>query len=308
MRKSLLIVLAVLFSVPALAGPPKWVKKVHWEDGKYDCFVGTSSKAASEEVGRRDAYDNAMAEAVQALFGFSGKMDLASYANLQKIQISQDVFISTDEVQIKAEPMDVFVEKTKEGGRTLYNVWRSIKVDKGEVQKELARLRKLAEERKTVEAKVVAPDPDTVAVTVEGQAVIVREDEPSAKAAAIQQGLRRSCEKLMEDWFYRETLTNNYPKLSGLIYSRCPTFARNYDVKSGFVEGNNYKVGMTVYLNSGEIRRKLMDVGLYRQKVPESTQYQGASPRSATGATANPEAPVKTAPPAEQAPVDQMNE
>jgi hypothetical protein len=299
-------IFTIMFSFTALAGPPKWVKKVHWEDGKYDYFVGTSSKAASEEVGRRDAYDNAMAEAVQALFGFSGKMDLASYANLQKVQISQDVFISTDEVQMKAEPVEVYVEKMKEGGQTLYNVWRSIKVDKGEAQKELARLKKLAEQNKTAESKVTTPDPDTVAVTVEGQAVIVKNDEPSAKAAAIQQGLRRSCERLMEDWFLRETLTNNYSKFNGLIYSRCSSYAKSYDVKAGYAEGNNYKVGMTVLLNSGDIRRKLMDVGLYRQKVPQSTQYPPAATTQATPESST-AAPVATPPP-DQAPVDQIDE
>ena len=259
----------VLISVTAFAKPPKWVKQVHWEDGEAEYFVGTSSKSASEEVGRREAYDNAMAEAVQSMFGISGRMDLASYANLQKIQISQDVFISSDEVQLKSQSVDVYVEKIKEDGRTLYNVWRSIKVDKKAAKEELARLKKAAEEKKTVEAKVVAPEPDMVAVVVEGNAVIVKEDEPSAKAAAIQHGIRRSCEKLMADWLYKETLENNYPKLNSLIYNRCPSFSKTYEVTSGYAEGNVYKVDLTVYLKGGDIRRKLMDVGLYRQKFPQ---------------------------------------
>lgn len=267
-----IIILAMLFvSSAAFAKPPKWIMQVHWEDGVYDYFVGTSSKNQSEEIGRREAYDNAMAEAVQALFGFSGKMDLASYANLQKIQISQDVFISTDEVQLKAEPVDVYVEKIKEEGRTLFNVWRSIKVDKKSAKEELSRLKRLAEEKKTVEAKVVAPDPDVVAVTIEGNAVIVKDDEPSAKAAAIQHGIRRSCERLMSDWFYVETLADNYPKFNSIVYNRCPSFSKNYDVRSGYAEDNVYKVDLTVYLKSGDIRRKLMDVGLYRQKFPTPT-------------------------------------
>ena len=267
--KNTLILAMVFISVTAYAKPPKWITQVHWEDAEYEFFVGTSSKAASEEVGRREAYDNAMAEAVQSLFGISGRMDLASYANLQKIQISQDVFISTDEVQLKSESVDVYVEKMKEEGRTLYNVWRSIKVDKKAAKDELARLKKAAEEKKTVEAKVVAPEADVVAVMVEGNAVIVNEDEPSAKAAAIQHGIRRSCEKLAEDWFYSDTLSNNYPKLNSIVYSRCSSYSKNYDVKSGYAEGNIYKVDMTVYLKGGDIRRKLMDVGLYRQKIPQ---------------------------------------
>jgi hypothetical protein len=198
-------------------------------------------------------------------------MDLASYANLQKIQISQDVFIATDEVQLKAESVDVYVEKMKEEGRTLYNVWRSIKVDKTAAKEELARLKELAAQKKTVEAKVVAPEPGMVAVTVEGNAVIAKDDEPSAKAAAIQHGIRRSCEKLMQSWFSSNTLSDNYPKLNSIVYSRCPSFMKNYDVKAGHAEENVYKVDMTVYLKGGEIRRKLMDVGLYRQKFPEPT-------------------------------------
>lgn len=258
-------------SATAFAKPPKWTQKVHWEDSKYDYFVGTSSKAASEEVGRREAYDNAMAEAIQALFGISGRMDLASYANLQKIQISQDVFVSTDEVQLKSEPIDLFVEKTKEGGKTLYNVWRSLKVDKKASKDELQRLRALADAKKSVEAKVVAPDPDLIGVSVEGNAVILNEDEPSAKANAIQHGIRKSCERLMQEWFYSKTLTDNYPKLNSLIYNRCSTFSKNYDIKSGYAEENIYKVDMTVYLKSGELRRRLMDAGLYRQRVPQRT-------------------------------------
>ena len=266
MKSTLLTILLILLAASASAKPPKWVTKVHWEEGGWEYFVGTSSKAASEEVGRREAYDNAVAEAVQSLFGISGRMDLASYANLQKIQISQDVFIATDEVQLKSESVDVYVEKIKEDGRALYNVWRSIKVDQQSAKEELARLKKLAEDRKTVEAKVVSPDADLVAVTVEGNAVIANEDEPSAKAAAIQHGIRRSCERLLQEWFNADTLTNNYPKLNSLIYNRCPSFSNNYDVKSGYLEGNIYKVDMTVYLKGGDIRRRLMDVGLYRQK------------------------------------------
>jgi hypothetical protein len=268
--KKLFIIFLLLVPVIALAKkPPKWTGQVHWEDGQYEYFVGTSSRSASEEVGRREAYDNAMAEAVQSMFGISGRMDLASYANLQKIQISQDVFVSTDEVQLKSESVDVYVEKTREDGRTLYNVWRSIKVDKKAAKEELARLKQAAAEKKTVEAKVVAPEPDMVVVTVEGNAVVVKEDEPSAKAAAIQHGIRQSCEKLMGEWFYKETLENNYPKLNSLIYNRCPSFSKGYEVKSGYAEGNVYKVDMTVNLKGGDIRRKLMDVGLYRQKFPQ---------------------------------------
>lgn len=267
--KKIFLPAMLLIAGTVFAKPPKWITQVHWEDAQYEYFVGTSSKAASEEVGRREAFDNATSEAVQSLFGISGRMDLASYANLQKIQISQDVFISTDEVQLKAESVDVYVEKMKEDGRTLYNVWRSIKVDKKSAKEELARLKKLAEEKKTVEAKVVAPEEGIVAVTVEGNAVIVNEDEPSAKAAAIQHGIKRSCEKLMQDWFYQDTLTNNYSKLNGLVYNRCSSFSKNYDVKSGFAEGNIYKVDLTVYLKGGDIRRKLMDVGLFRQKVAQ---------------------------------------
>lgn len=269
-KLTIFVLMLILLPTVVLAKkPPKWVKQVHWEDAQFEYFVGTSSKSASEEVGRREAYDNAMAEAVQSMFGISGRMDLASYANLQKIQISQDVFISSDEVQLKAESVDVYSEKIKEEGRTLYNVWRSIKVDKKAAKEELARLKQVAAEKKTVEAKVVAPEPGLVAVTVEGNAVVVKEDEPSAKAAAIQHGIRRSCEKLMQDWFYAETLTNNYSKLNSLIYNRCSSFSKNYEVKSGFAEGNVYKVDMTVFLKEGDIRRKLMDVGLYRQKFPQ---------------------------------------
>lgn len=265
-----ILILAILFvSVTAFAKPPKWVNKVHWEDDTYEYFVGTSSKVETEEVGRREAYDNATAEAIQSMFGVSGKMDLASYANLQKIQIAQDVFISTDEVQLKAEPLEVYVEKMKEGGRTLYNVWRSIKVDKNAAKEELARLKKLAEAKKTVEAKVVSPDADIIEVTTQGNAVIVKEDEPSAKAQAIQRGIKSSCEKLMADWFYADTLSSNYPKLNSVIYNRCSTFSNNYEVQAGYAEGNVYKVDLKVYLKAGDIRRRLMDIGLYRQKVPQ---------------------------------------
>jgi len=270
--KKLIFILPLLLAISSPANakkPPKWVNQVHWEDARYEYFVGTSSKAASEEVGRREAFDNATAEAVQSMFGISGRMDLASYANLQKIQISQDVFVSTDEVQLKAQSVDIYVEKIKEGGRTLYNVWRSIKVDKEAAKTELARLKEAAAKKKTVEAKVVAPEAGEVAVNIEGTAVVVNEDEPSAKAAAIQHAIRRSCEKLLQNWFYSETLSGNYPKLNSVIYSRCPTFMKNYEVRSGFAEENVYKVDMTVYLKGGDIKRKLMDIGLYRQKFPE---------------------------------------
>ncbi|MBI2092137.1 MAG: hypothetical protein HYT75_03990 [Deltaproteobacteria bacterium] len=267
--RTILILTLILVSATAIAKPPKWITQVHWEDAEYEYFVGVSSKAASEEIGRREAYDNATAEAVQSMFGISGRMDLASYANLQKIQISQDVFISTDEVQLKSETVDVYSEKMKEGGRMLYNVWRSIKVDKKAAKAELARLKQIAEEKKTVEAKVISPEADVVAVTVEGNAVIVNEDEPSAKAAAIKQGIKRSCEKLMEDWFYADVLSNNYPKFNSLIYNRCAAFSKNHEIQSGFAEDNIYKVDMTVFLNGGDIRRKLMDAGLYRQKFPQ---------------------------------------
>ncbi len=266
--KKFIILALVLLSATALARPPKWVSQVHWEDGQYDYFVGTSSKSESEEVGRREAFDNAMAEAVQSLFGISGRMDLASYANLQKIQISQDVFIATDEVQLKAESIDVYVEKMKEDGRTLYNVWRSIKVDKKAAKEELARLKTLAEKKKTTEGKVMAPDPDIVAVTSQGSAVVTKGDEPSAKAAAIKSGIRRACENLIASWFYQEMATNNYSKLNSVIYNRCPTFVKNYDVGAGFAEGNVYKVDLTVYLKSGDIGKKLMEIGLYRQIFP----------------------------------------
>lgn len=276
--KKILILAMVLVSATAFAKPPKWTQKVHWEDGQYDYFVGTSSKSSGEDVGRREAYDNAMAEAVQALFGFSGKMDLASYANLQKIQISQDVFISTGEVQLKAVPVDVYIEKVKEQGVTLYNVWRSIKVDKKAAKEELARLKKLAEQKKTVEAKVIAPEPGLVAVAVEGNSVIMRDDEPSAKAAAIQHAIKRSCEKLLGEWFYSDTLTDNYPKLNSLVYSRCSSFAKNYEVREGGAEDNVYKANLTVYLKEGDIKRRLMEAGLYRQKFPMQTNVSPPAP------------------------------
>lgn len=272
MRKifnSIIFLFILLLLIPSSAfakKPPKWANKVHWEDGEYHYFVGVSTNSASEETARREALDNATAEAMQSIFGISGKMDLASFANLQKIQISQDVFVSTDEIQIKPMPVDIYVERIKGQNETKYNVYRSIKVSKKDAKKELDRLKETTSKKKNLEGKVLEPDKDVVAVTFESEGVIIGEDEPSAKAGAIRVGLSRSCERLLKEWFYAETLQKNYPRLNSTIYEKCPSFSKNYEIRNGLREGNVYKISMTVYLNSGDMRRKLMDMGLYREK------------------------------------------
>ncbi|MFH1654463.1 MAG: hypothetical protein ABIE74_10495 [Pseudomonadota bacterium] len=272
MKKILCVTLFIFLIIP-LNGwarkAPKWTGKVHWEDGGYHYFVGVSTKSMTEELGRREALDNATAEAIQSLFGISGKMDLTSFSTLQKIQVSQDVFVSSDEVNLKAESVDIYVEKIKDSGETKYNVYRSIKVNERDADKELARLKELAVKKKSVEGKVLSPSKDLVAVSVEGESLIQNDDEPDAKAKAIKIGIRRSCEKLMAHWFYPGTLQKNYPRLNSTIYEKCSSFSKNYEVLGGYREDNLYKIMMTVYLNSGDIRRKLMNIGLFRERTPK---------------------------------------
>ncbi len=270
--KRVLFFFVVLSFSPAVEGakPPKWIQQVHWEDGVYEYFVGVSTRAATEEEGRREALDNATTEAFQALFGITGKMDLTSFANLQKIQISQDVFVSTDQIQLKTEPVDIYVKETRVGDTFKYTVYRSIRVDKKAAKTELERLKQASTKKESLEGKVTAPSKDLVAVTVETEGVILNDDEPEAKSKAVRVGLERSCERLLKEWFYPETLTKNYSRLKSNIYDRCPGFAENHEVLAGFREENLYKMKLTVYLKGGDIRRKLMDLGLFREKVQET--------------------------------------
>lgn len=282
MKKIIAVFLLVVFCFPAISlakkKPPKWVAKDYWEEDGYHHFVGVSSKANTEDEGRREAYDNAVSEATQALFGISGRVDMASFADLKKVQISQDIFVSTEEVRLKATPVDVYVERFKEGNTTKYNVYRQIKIKKSEAEKELARLKDLAEKKKTIEGKVMAPSKDLIEVNVEGTALILDDNTPDAKAKALRNSLRKVCERLLQEWFYDETLTKNYAKLNGTIYEQCPAYIENYNVTSGYTEENLYKMNLTGYIKSGEIRRKLMDMGLYREKTPPPQYLPSSEP------------------------------
>ncbi len=263
-----LAALALLVSFAAHAKqPPKWTKKVNWEEGGYHYFVGTSSGSSSEELGRREAYDNAMGEALQSLFGVTGRMELASYADLQKIQISQDVYIATDEVQLPAQSVDIFVEKVKEKGVVKFNVWRSIKIKKSDAEGELARLKRLAEEKKIAAVPAVSDEKDgLVAVIAEGSSVIVNENKPAAKAAAVKNAIKRSCERLSKEWYYSDFIQQNFDKFSSVVFNRCASYSKGYDLISGEAVDNVYKANLKVYLKGAEIERRLKDVGLYRQK------------------------------------------
>ena len=267
-NKILLIALTLIFIAGnALAKAPKWTQKVHWEEGGYHYFVGTSSKSATEETARREAYDNAVGEAIQSLIGVTGKMELASYADLQKIQISQDVYISTDEVQLPVESVDIYVEKMKEKGETFFNVWRSIKVKDSDANAEVARLKKIAAEKKIAKAPVVENAGEgLVAVIADGSAVIVNEDKPSAKAGAVKNAIKRSCERLVGEWFTQEFIRQNYDKFNSVIYNRCSSYTKGHEVLAGEAQENVYKANLKVYLKSADIERRLKDVGLYRQR------------------------------------------
>lgn len=265
---SVLIILSmVAISALSCAGPPKWARDVHWQKSGLQYFVGVSTKAKSEEQGRREAYDNAVAEAIQSLFGIQGKVELASFANLQRIQISQDVFISSDEVNLKPQSKKIFVERVKgERGEISFNVYRLIAVDDAEARREIERLKALASSKGGSSMRRMDSDDSSIVIPVEGIAVIANGDEIAAKAQAIRNGISKSCEALIANWFREETRKSRFDTFDTMLYSRCPSFMDSYEVDGGHSEKNIYKINMTVKLKSGDIQRRLMGAGIYREK------------------------------------------
>ncbi|OGQ36952.1 MAG: hypothetical protein A3F16_03345 [Deltaproteobacteria bacterium RIFCSPHIGHO2_12_FULL_43_9] len=122
-----IIPLLLFFSPLTLASPPSWTGRAFWEDSDYYYYVGVATNAPSEEEGRIQAHERALAEAIQHLFGIQTTMSRRAFISDDNLVVDEDLSVQLPKsFLVGVKVVNQHVERGPNG----INVWRVISVPK----------------------------------------------------------------------------------------------------------------------------------------------------------------------------------
>lgn len=123
-----IISLLLFFPNLALANErPFWADKAFWEDESNYYYVGVATDAKSEEEGRIQAHERALAEAIQHLFGIHTAMSRRAFISADSLVVDEDLSIQLPKsFLVGVKVVNQYIERGVDG----INVWRVISVPK----------------------------------------------------------------------------------------------------------------------------------------------------------------------------------
>lgn len=138
-KKYFFIIITFISSLSTIAQTEWWSKTVK-EDSQNFYYVGISEGQYNLQKAMKEAYNEALKEAVKHNFGFNQRYVESFYSTLERSELNEEVWIKHDEIHIKGiVPTRQYVTKNN----NKYLVYREIKYSKYQIQKERSRLAKI---------------------------------------------------------------------------------------------------------------------------------------------------------------------
>ncbi|HLB58701.1 MAG TPA: PEGA domain-containing protein [Bdellovibrionota bacterium] len=113
------------------ASPPPWTQEAFWEDGEFYYYVGVSTDSSTEEEGRIEAHERALAEAIQHLFGIQTSMNRRAFISNDQVQWDEDLSVELPKSFLSGvKVVHQYIERIEAANSVKYRVWRAIAVPK----------------------------------------------------------------------------------------------------------------------------------------------------------------------------------